>query len=80
MFFKPNNAGLESETRSACRRAGKLLNALGEHINENICEGTINERIRNLRLEIIDGLRDEGYRVQQTESRGWSVLPPKGTK
>ena len=76
-YFKPNNAGLESETRSACRRVGKLLDALGNIVNEYICEGEINEDIRTLRIRIMDKMRESGYRVSVLESDRHSVLPPK---
>lgn len=77
-YFKPNNAGLESETRSAGRRVGKLLDALGNLVNGYIADGQMIDDIRTLRISIMDNMRANGWRVTVLESDRHSVLPPKG--
>lgn len=82
-YFKPCNAGLESETGSACRRMAKLLNALSLHVNPFIAEdgeGTVVREIWEFRTQLITKLKDEGWRVTATEHRWMSVLPSKAKK
>ena len=73
-YCKPWCAGLASEPRAVGRRLGKLLDAL-DTIDRNSCEGGVTESAYNLKIEMLDKLRAEGWRI--TANDKWQVLPPK---
>jgi hypothetical protein len=74
----PWEAGLCSEARAVGRRIAKILHAL-EGINGFIVDGKcdLQKDVDRLRVEIIEGLRRDGWRLRVTDSDRWSILPPK---
>ena len=71
----PEEVGLASEGSAVAKRLGRLLTALGNEINGYICQGPIHESVRELRIQIIDKLKAEGWRVKATDN-GYRVLLP----
>lgn len=63
-YCKPWNAGLASETKSVCRRIGRLIDSLGVEINSNICEGEIVDDVWKFRTDVLTKLRDAGWSVE----------------
>ena len=80
VYFKPANAGLQSEPRAAGRRIAKLLHALEDHINGYIGEGELPDELRAFKVRIIDRMRAQGWKVSRTAADRWQVLPPREGK
>ncbi len=80
VYFKPANAGLQSEPRAAGRRIAKLLHALEDHVNGYIGEGELPDELRAFKVRIIDRMRAQGWRVSRTAADRWQVLPPREGK
>ena len=69
-YCKPWNAGLASATKAVEKRLGKLLDALSDEINSNICDNgdynyeSIVEDVFNFKLQLIEKLREDGWEVK----------------
>ena len=74
-YCDPIVAGLSSEPAAVGRKLGKLLDALDE-VNSNICDGAVVDRVHAMRVELLDKLRAEGWRISAGDTK-WKVLPPK---
>ena len=75
LYCEPSNCGLTSTDRAVGRSIARTLDALGG-VNEWICEGPIVDDVRDLRIQMIRKLRDDGWRVRVLESNRFQVLPP----
>ena len=74
-YCEPSNCGLASTDSAVGRSIARTLDALGK-IDEWICEGSIVDDVRDLRIQMIRKLRDDGWRIRVLESGRFQVLPP----
>lgn len=75
-YCKPWNADRASEPRAVGRRLGKLLDALADQINEHIADGNIVEDCWIFKMDLMDRLREDGWRITVSRNN-YQVLPPK---
>ena len=75
-YCKPWNAGLASETGAVARRLGRLIDALSDEINSNICDGEIVEDCRRFRARLIERLEAEGWFGTYDGGNRFRVYPP----
>jgi hypothetical protein len=75
-YCEPQEAGFCSEARAVGRRIARLLDAMGD-VNTWIVEGQIADDCRDFRIQVIDRLRAEGWRIS-IPAEHYRVLPPKG--
>lgn len=71
------NAGIHSAPKEAAKRVAKLMNSLDNNVNEYIGSGALVEEARTFRNRILAELRRDGWRITNSEARGWRVAPPR---
>ena len=75
-YVKPNNAGLASESHAVGRRIARMLDGLAS-VNKWVVEGQIENDCWRFRTQLIDKLRESGWRVSIKANDNFQVLPPK---
>ena len=73
-YCKPYNAGLASETPAVEKRLARLLDALSDEINSNICErhngaSNIVDDVYNFKLLLLEKLRADGWEARVPGNR-----------
>ena len=76
-YARPHEAGLGSAAKAVGKRLARLLDALGDIDPGVIHEGELTERCWNMRMELIDKLRADGWLVTIPRNN-YRVVPPKG--
>lgn len=75
-YCQPSEAGLASEGKAVARRLSKLLNALENEINKYVVAGAIEEDIWQFKTALLDKLRADGWRIENTDN-GWKARLPE---
>lgn len=72
----PHEAGLASEARAVGRRLAELLDGLGNVNNFIIEQGELTDKLWQLKVELIDKLKADGWRISIPKNN-YKVLPPR---